>query len=108
LSSAAILFLITLGLALTACGEKVDYDFAIQPGADAEGHSPPSEATALKNRLLQESLPFSDLQDFEDARRGLKETLFSDDLEVESSSVAVLRFFSKFDKPKGTFNIVIP
>lgn len=39
---------------------------------------------------------------------GLKETLFSDDLEVEGSTVALLRFFSLFDKPKGTFNIVTP
>ena len=39
---------------------------------------------------------------------GLKETLFSDDLEVDGSTLDLLKFFSLFDKPKGTFNIVTP
>ena len=39
---------------------------------------------------------------------GLKDTLFSDELEVEGSKIDLVRFFSLFDKPKGTFNIVTP
>lgn len=39
---------------------------------------------------------------------GLKETLFSDDLEVEGSTVDLIRFFSLFDKPGGVFNMVTP
>jgi alkyl sulfatase BDS1-like metallo-beta-lactamase superfamily hydrolase len=39
---------------------------------------------------------------------GLRETLISDDLEVEGSTVALLRFFSLFDKPEGAFNVVTP
>jgi len=39
---------------------------------------------------------------------GLKDMLFSDELEVEGSKIDLLRFFSLFDKPKGTFNIVTP
>jgi len=38
----------------------------------------------------------------------LKELLSSDDLEVEGSTVDLVRFFSLFDKPEGTFNIVTP
>jgi alkyl sulfatase BDS1-like metallo-beta-lactamase superfamily hydrolase len=39
---------------------------------------------------------------------GLKDTLFSDELEVEGSKIDLMRFFSLFDKPKGTFSIVTP
>lgn len=39
---------------------------------------------------------------------GLRETLFSDDLEVEGSRLDLVAFFSLFDKPKGVFNIVEP
>jgi alkyl sulfatase BDS1-like metallo-beta-lactamase superfamily hydrolase len=39
---------------------------------------------------------------------GLKDTLFGDDLKVHGSKLDLIRFFSMFDKPKGTFNIVIP
>jgi len=39
---------------------------------------------------------------------GLKETIFSDELEVEGSTIDMLRFFSLFDNPDGTFNIVTP
>ena len=39
---------------------------------------------------------------------GLKDTLFSDELEVEGSKIDLVRFFSLFDKPKGTFDIVTP
>jgi alkyl sulfatase BDS1-like metallo-beta-lactamase superfamily hydrolase len=39
---------------------------------------------------------------------GMKDTLFSDELQVEGSKIDLLRFFSLFDKPTGTFNIVTP
>ncbi len=39
---------------------------------------------------------------------GLRETLFSDDLDVDGSRLALLRFMRSFDKPKGTFAIVTP
>jgi alkyl sulfatase BDS1-like metallo-beta-lactamase superfamily hydrolase len=41
-------------------------------------------------------------------KAGLKETLFSDDLEVEGSVLDLVRFFSLFEKPEGRFNIVTP
>jgi alkyl sulfatase BDS1-like metallo-beta-lactamase superfamily hydrolase len=39
---------------------------------------------------------------------GLRETLTSDDLDVDGSVVDLLRFFSLFDAPDGLFNIVTP
>ena len=39
---------------------------------------------------------------------GLRETLFSDELEVEGNPLDLVKFFSLFDKPEGTFNIVTP
>lgn len=39
---------------------------------------------------------------------GLQDMIFSDELEVEGSKIDLVRFFSLFDKPKGTFNIVTP
>lgn len=39
---------------------------------------------------------------------GIKDTLFSDDLSIEGSKLDLIRFFSVFDKPEGTFNIVTP
>lgn len=41
-------------------------------------------------------------------KAGLRDTLFSDDLEVEGSILDLLAFFSLFDKPEGRFNIVTP
>jgi alkyl sulfatase BDS1-like metallo-beta-lactamase superfamily hydrolase len=39
---------------------------------------------------------------------GIKDTIFSDDLETSGSRVDLVRFFLLFDKPKGIFNIVTP
>ncbi|MBI2382464.1 MAG: MBL fold metallo-hydrolase [Gammaproteobacteria bacterium] len=39
---------------------------------------------------------------------GIKDTLMSDDLEVQGSRLDLIRFFSLFEKPDGTFNIVTP
>lgn len=41
-------------------------------------------------------------------KAGLKEMLLSDELEVDGSTLDLARFFSLFDKPTGTFNIVTP
>jgi linear primary-alkylsulfatase len=41
-------------------------------------------------------------------KAGLKDTLFSDELAVEGSKIDLVRFFSLFEKPTGTFNIVTP
>ena len=41
-------------------------------------------------------------------KAGIKDTLFSDDLETSGSLIDLVRFFLLFDKPKGTFNIVTP
>jgi alkyl sulfatase BDS1-like metallo-beta-lactamase superfamily hydrolase len=39
---------------------------------------------------------------------GLRETIFSDNLSIEGSKLDLIHFFSTFDNPKGTFNIVLP
>jgi len=41
-------------------------------------------------------------------RVGIKDTVFTDDLKVEGSRMDLVRFFRLFDKPDGTFNIVVP
>lgn len=41
-------------------------------------------------------------------KAGLRDTLFSDELEVEGDVLDLLKFFSLIDKPDGTFNIVTP
>ncbi len=39
---------------------------------------------------------------------GLRAILFSDDVQVDGSTLDLLGFFRLFDKPKGTFNIITP
>ena len=39
---------------------------------------------------------------------GLKDTLFSDDLNIEGSRLSLLEFFKLLDKPRGNFNIIEP
>jgi alkyl sulfatase BDS1-like metallo-beta-lactamase superfamily hydrolase len=41
-------------------------------------------------------------------KAGIKDTIFSDDLETSGSRFDLVRFFLLFDKPKGIFNIVTP
>jgi alkyl sulfatase BDS1-like metallo-beta-lactamase superfamily hydrolase len=41
-------------------------------------------------------------------KAGLKDTLFSDDLNIEGSRLDLIGFFRLFDKPDGLFNIVTP
>ena len=66
-----LILLAVIGLTLTGCDiDKNDKVSGFQD-ADEAGHSAPTTATQLANREIQESLPFADRQDFEDARRGL-------------------------------------
>ena len=39
---------------------------------------------------------------------GLKDTLFSDGLDIEGSRLSLLEFFKLLDKPRGNFNIIEP
>ena len=39
---------------------------------------------------------------------GLRDTLLSDDLDVDGSRIDLVRFFALFDKPDGRFAIVTP
>jgi len=41
-------------------------------------------------------------------KASLKDLLLSDELEVDGSTLDLVRFFSLLDKPTGTFNIVTP
>lgn len=41
-------------------------------------------------------------------KAGVRDILFSDDLDIEGSKIDLIRFFALFDKPNGTFNIVTP
>lgn len=65
------IFLSVLFLVLNSCEQQVDYDYQPDSGADAQGHSSPTAAIQHANSSLLNELPFSDQQDFEDARRGL-------------------------------------
>lgn len=48
------------------------------------------------------------LLDLITGQAGLKEMIFSDELNVDGSRMALLRFFSLLDKPQGDFEIVRP
>ena len=39
---------------------------------------------------------------------GIKDTLFSDDLDIDGSRLDLVKFMGLFDKPDGRFNIVMP
>jgi alkyl sulfatase BDS1-like metallo-beta-lactamase superfamily hydrolase len=39
---------------------------------------------------------------------GIKEFVFSDDIEIEGSKIDLVRFFTLLDRPDGKFNIVTP
>ncbi|MEO6699667.1 MAG: alkyl sulfatase dimerization domain-containing protein [Paraperlucidibaca sp.] len=41
-------------------------------------------------------------------KAGISDTLLSDDLKVEGSRIDLVRFFTLFEQPDGTFNIVTP
>ncbi len=63
----AVTLLLPLAVALGGCDEKME----LGPDADALGHTAPTQATAKANAKVLDELPFSDRQDFEDAKRGL-------------------------------------
>jgi len=65
--------LVSLALVLTlACGrEDVAPSRATDSGADAQGHSAPTQFTVEANAAVARDLALGDSQDFEDARRGL-------------------------------------
>jgi alkyl sulfatase BDS1-like metallo-beta-lactamase superfamily hydrolase len=64
---------IKLGLLLLACSTftACDRGTGDDPGADAKGHTAPTEATIAANAAVWDQLDFSDQQDFKDASRGL-------------------------------------
>lgn len=58
---------VAITLTLAGCDNAVEYD----PGANAQGHTQPTSATANANRAVLEQRPFANRVDFDDARRGL-------------------------------------
>jgi linear primary-alkylsulfatase len=64
------IFPLVLGIsvALTGCGYK---QLELDTDADAQGHTPPTEATIKANAKVLEELPFENTEDFEQAKRGL-------------------------------------
>jgi alkyl sulfatase BDS1-like metallo-beta-lactamase superfamily hydrolase len=73
-----IVALLVAGLALAGCGQHAPTDGKSSPAASSADANaallapkPASAATIAANRKVRESLPFSDQQDFEDAKRGL-------------------------------------
>ena len=60
--------LLGLGFALSGCG----YDkLKIEADANAQGHTAPTQATIDANNRVLEELPFENMEDFEQANRGL-------------------------------------
>ncbi len=58
-----------LTIALAACGSQPQ--FQPEEGADAQGHSAPTAATAQSNAALMKQLDFDNQADFDNAQRGL-------------------------------------
>ncbi|MGB8223295.1 MAG: alkyl sulfatase dimerization domain-containing protein [Polyangiales bacterium] len=68
-----IMITVVLAMSLSGCGKKKEaptYEGENLP-PDIAGNTPPSAITAALNTAVSESLPLSDQQDFEDAKRGL-------------------------------------
>jgi len=57
-------------LVLPGCGEAPPPPVAVQPGADAQGHTAPTTATTAALAQQTAGLPLDDPQDHEDATRG--------------------------------------
>jgi alkyl sulfatase BDS1-like metallo-beta-lactamase superfamily hydrolase len=55
---------------LTACNNS-NTNILLDQNADKQGHTAPSAATKKANKAVIEQLPFSNQQDFKDAKRGL-------------------------------------
>ena len=58
---------LSVAMLLNACSEPVKYE----EGADKQGHTAPTPATAKVNQSLLTKLPFANKTDFADATRGL-------------------------------------
>ncbi len=67
------LLVLSIGILLAGCGQKPPFE--AEAGANAEGHTAPTQTTAERNAAVLEQLPFSDTTDFDDARRGLIATV---------------------------------
>jgi alkyl sulfatase BDS1-like metallo-beta-lactamase superfamily hydrolase len=68
-----IIITVVLAMSLSGCGKKKEaptYEGENLP-PDVAGNTPPSAITAVLNTAVSGSLPLSDQQDFEDAKRGL-------------------------------------
>jgi len=65
---------------LSACSDQLAYE----EGADQSGHTSATPATTAANNAVLNTLPFADVSDFDDARRGLLAT--PDNLKVGSKS----------------------
>jgi alkyl sulfatase BDS1-like metallo-beta-lactamase superfamily hydrolase len=62
------------------------------------------EAEAMASIALTRSLFVSIII----GEASFKDIVFSDELAIQGSKLDLILFFSLFDKPKGTFNIVVP
>ncbi len=71
----ALISVLTLSQ-LTACSKNENQQL-LEQSADQQGHSAPTVATIKANQAVINQLPFSNQQDFEDARRGLIASLDS-------------------------------
>jgi len=69
-------------------------------------HHRPSEPGAQANATLK--LTHAMFIRMLTGKAGLKDMLLSDEIELEGSTLDLLKFFSLFDKPDGRFNIVVP
>jgi len=92
---------LSLNLVLTDLGET--HVLSIE---NAVLHHHQGEADPKAAATLRLTHPF--LLRMLTGQAGLREMVFSDELAVEGSRVEVLRFFSLFDQPEGSFPIVTP
>lgn len=68
MKNAVFLMALIFGAGLSGCG----YDrLALEEDADEFGHTAPTQATIEANKRVLEELPFENMEDFEQARRGL-------------------------------------
>jgi len=68
MKKAIIPLVLGLSVAISGCGYK---KLTIEAGADAQGHTAPTQATIDANAKVLEELPFENMEDFEQAKRGL-------------------------------------
>jgi alkyl sulfatase BDS1-like metallo-beta-lactamase superfamily hydrolase len=61
------LFTLFLLLCLSACDKSIQYE----AGSDSNGHTAPTAVTIKANQAVLDKRPFSNIDDFEDAKKGL-------------------------------------